>query len=183
MTQSNRSLMDLQERFRALPAPPTDRGRLVLMVRRDAPGVHGAVVQARLTPEDGIPGDEWRRRTPINPDAQMAVIRRDVAELIGAGQPLTTSGDNLVVDLDLSTGNLPVGTTLRVGQAVVEVTPKPHNGCGKFAEHFGEAALQFVNAPATRHLNLRGVYWRVLEAGDVTVGAAIDVISRPSVRD
>jgi MOSC domain-containing protein YiiM len=106
------------------------------------------------------------------------VIRRDVAELIAHGQPLATSGDNLIVELDISAANLPVGTRLRVGEAVVEVTPKPHNGCHKFERRFGEGALRFVQAPATRHLNLRGIYWRVIEAGEAGAGALIQVLSR-----
>ena len=135
--------------------------------------------RAYLTTEEGVPGDEWNRRTPRNPDAQLTVIRRDVAELIAYGQSLTLSGDNLIVELDLSAANLPAGTRLRVGEAVVEVTPKPHNGCAKFRGRFGHDAGCFVQATATRHLNLRGIYWKVVQAGEVKVNAAIDVLSRP----
>jgi MOSC domain-containing protein YiiM len=127
-----------------------------------------------------VPGDEWNRRMPRNPDAQLTVIRRDVAEILAHGQPLSTSGDNLIVELDLSATNLPVGTRLRIGDAVVEVTPKPHNGCQKFAQRFGEGALRFVQNPATRQQNLRGVYWKVVLAGEAGVGATIQVLSRPS---
>jgi MOSC domain-containing protein YiiM len=105
--------------------------------------------------------------------------QRTVAELIANGQPITRCGDNLFVDLDLSAGNLPTGTRLRVGEAVVVLTPKPPNGCVKFRGRFGSDALRFVQAPATRHLNLRGIYWRVLEPGEVAVGAPIAVLSRP----
>jgi MOSC domain-containing protein YiiM len=117
---------------------------------------------------------------PRHPDAQLTVMRRDVAELIAAGQPLTTSGDNLIVELDISAANLPAGTRLQVGDAVVEVTPKPHNGCQKFARRFGADALRFVQAPATRHDNLRGIYGKVVLAGEVSVGAQIQVLSRPA---
>jgi MOSC domain-containing protein YiiM len=141
--------------------------------------VHEALDRVRLTPEEGVPGDEWNRRTPPNADAQLAVMRHDVAELIACGQPLVTSGDNLIVELDISSANLPVGARLRVGAAVVEVTPKPHNGCHKFARRFGQDAVHFVNAPATRHLNLRGIYWRVIESGDAHAGAPIEVLWRP----
>jgi MOSC domain-containing protein YiiM len=83
------------------------------------------------------------------------------------------------VDLDISLGNLPIGSRLRAGEAVVEVTPMPHNGCAKFKGRFGADALFFVNARPTRHLNLRGIYWKVVEAGEVSVGDAIQVVSRP----
>jgi len=152
----------------------------MLIVCRHAPGVHEALAQVRLTPQEGVPGDEWNRRHPCHPDAQLTVIRHDVARLIANGQPLTTSGDNLVVELDISSTNLPIGTRLRVGDATVEVSPKPHNGCHKFQGRFGADALRFVQASETRHHNRRGIYWRVIEAGDASVGSPIHVISRPN---
>ena len=79
-------------------------------------------------------------------------MRRDVAELIANGQPLSVFGDNLFVEFDISAANLPAGTRLRVGEAVVEVTPLPHDGCRKFHGRFGQDALRFVQAPATRGL-------------------------------
>ena len=175
----HRSLEALESEFRRLPPPPSDHGRLVLIVCRRAPGLHQALDSVCLTPEEGVPGDEWNRRPPCKPEAQLTVIRRDVAELISNGQPLTTSGDNLVVDLDISAANLPLGTRLRVGEAIVEVSPKPHNGCIKFKGRFGADALRFVQASATRHHNLRGIYWRVCTAGVASVGSTIQVISRP----
>jgi len=173
-----RSLADLEAGFQALPAPPKDLGRVALIVCRRAPGVHEPLDRVRITLEEAVPGDEWNRRPGRDPASQITVIRRDVSELIANGQPLTESGDNLVVDLDISTPNLPAGSRLRVGDAIVEVTPKPHNGCAKFLRRFGADALQFVQAPATRHHNLRGVHWRVIEPGDVWVGAEIRVLSR-----
>jgi MOSC domain-containing protein YiiM len=87
-------------------------------------------------------------------------------------------GDNLFVDLDISASNLPLGTRLRVGQALVEVTPKPHNGCLKFKERFGQDALRWVNAKPTRDQNLRGLYWKVIDAGEAAVGDPIELVSR-----
>jgi MOSC domain-containing protein YiiM len=107
-------------------------------------------------------------------------MRREVAELIANGQPLTVFGDNLFVDLDISAANLPTGTRLRVGEAIVEVTPKPHNGCVRFKGRFGADALRFVQAPTTRDQNFRGIYWKVVEPGEVGIGATIEVLSRGS---
>jgi MOSC domain-containing protein YiiM len=95
------------------------------------------------------------------------------------GQPLTTFGDNLFVTLDLSAANLPTGTRIAVGQALVEVTPKPHNGCSKFDARFGNDALRFVQARETRAENRRGIYWRVVVPGEVAVGDAVRVLERP----
>ena len=172
------SLDELEAGLRALPAMGKDSGRVVMIVCRRAPGVHESVQHAHLTVDDGLTGDEWRRGAG-KIDAQITVIRRDVSELISNGQPLTTSGDNLVVDFDISAENLPAGTRLRVGKAIVEMTPLPHNGCKKFAARFGQDAARFVQVAATRHLNLRGIHWRVIEPGDLRVGDSIQVLSRP----
>jgi MOSC domain-containing protein YiiM len=171
---------ELEAGLRAMPASSKEVGQLVLLVRRRPDGVRETPRHVRLTPEEGVPGDGWDRRPPRGLVAQLAVMRRPVAELIANGQPLTLFGDNLFVDLDISAANLPTGTRLRVGEAVVEVTPKPHNGCGKFRARFGPDALQFVQAPPTRNQNLRGIYWRVIEAGEAEVGAQIRVLSRGS---
>lgn len=176
---NTRLLAYLQTAFAALLVPPADSGQLALIVCRRAPGIHEPLSCVRLTPEEGVPGDEWNRRTPRNAEAQLTVMRRDVAELVANGQPLSTSGDNLIVELDISAANLPLGTRLRVGEALVEVTPKPHNGCQKFARRFGEDALRFVQTPATRHHNLRGMYWKVITAGEARVGSPIHVLFRP----
>lgn len=174
----HRRMDELEEGLRALPPAPTDAGRLALISRRRPDGVREAPDSVRVTLEEGVPGDGWFRRPPRKPDAQLAVMRRDVAELIANGQPLTHFGDNLYVDLDVSAENLPAGTRIRVGEALVEVTAEPHNGCAKFRGRFGDAALRFVQAAPTRHLNLRGIYWKVIEPGAVRVGAPIQVLSR-----
>jgi hypothetical protein len=175
----HRGIDELEAAFRALPRPPADAGVVTLVVRRLADGARETPESVWLSPEEGVPGDGWTRRPPRNLEAQIAVMRHAVAELIANGQALTLFGDNLFVDLDLSVENLPTGTRLRVGESVVEVTPKPHNGCSKFRERFGQPALDFVGAPSTRHLNLRGIYWKVVEPGIVGVGSSIQVLSRP----
>jgi MOSC domain-containing protein YiiM len=177
---TQRGLAELEAALRALPASPRDAGRLALIVRRRADGIRETPERVHLTPEGGVPGDGWSRRPPRDPEAQLAVMQCGVAELIANGQPLSVFGDNLFVELDLSTENLPAGSRLRVGDAVVEVTPKPHDGCMKFKGRFGPDALQLVQAKPTRHRNLRGVYWKVVEAGEAGVGAAIEVLSRGS---
>jgi MOSC domain-containing protein YiiM len=106
------------------------------------------------------------------------VMQTGIARLIANGQPLTTFGDNLFVDLDLSAANLPTGTRLAVGEAIVEVTPKPHNGCSKFDVRFGNDALRFVQAPATRSENRRGIYWKVVTPGEVAIGDPVRVLHR-----
>ncbi|MDX1648681.1 MAG: MOSC domain-containing protein [Myxococcota bacterium] len=170
---------ELEARLRALPAAPRDAGRVALLVRRRADGLRETPERARLSPEEGLDGDGWSRRPPRDPEGQLAVMQHDVAALIANGQPLDVFGDNLLVELDLSAANLPVGTRLRVGGAAVVVTPKPHDGCLKFKRRFGADALRLVAARPTRPRNLRGIYWRVVEAGEVAVGDPVEVLARP----
>jgi MOSC domain-containing protein YiiM len=173
------ALAELETGLHALPELPRDSGELALIVRRRADGERETPERVLLTSEEGVPGDGWSRRPPRDPEAQLAVMNHDVATLIANGQSLTVFGDNLFVHLDLSARNLPVGTRLRMGEALVEVTPKPHNGCQKFKQRFGSDALRFVQAQETRALNLRGIYWKVIAAGELNLGARIQVISRP----
>jgi hypothetical protein len=172
-------LAQLQALLAALPLASPDRGVVRLIVRRRADGTRETPQRAILSPQAGLPGDRWERRVERDTNEQLAVMRREVAELIANGQPLTTFGDNLFVDFDLSAANLPAGSRLRVGQALVEMTPEPHNGCRKFKARFGQDALKLVSEAATRAQNLRGVYWKVIEPGEVAVGDPIRLLSRP----
>lgn len=172
------STAELEAGFRALPPAPKDAGRLAFIVRRPSKDAREVLSRARLSPEAGLPGDNWSHKPSPDPTAQLTVMQTGVAGLIANGQSLALFGDNLFVDLDLSVANLPIGSRLRVGGAVVEVTPMPHDGCSKFNARFGSDALRFVNTKPTRHLNLRGIYWRVIEAGDIEVGSPVQVLSR-----
>ena len=82
-------------------------------------------------------------------------------------------GDQLYVDLDLSIDNLPAGTRLAEGYAVVEISAKPHTGCAKFSQRFGSEALRFVNVGIGRENRVRGVNTFVVQSGAVAVGDKI----------
>ena len=139
------------------------------------------VDEARLDPAEGLVGDGWlargSRSTPdgsADPLSQLTIMNTRVlaaAEPDRSRWPL--AGDQLYADLDLSGANLPTGTRLHVGEALVEVTERPHTGCAKFASRFGTDALRWISTPVGRSLRMRGMYVRVVEGGAVRVGAAI----------
>jgi hypothetical protein len=160
---------------------PADSGRVELLVRRPAVDEREVLDTAVLDPAHGVVGDSWRERPSSktedgspHPDMQLTVMNARAAALV-AGDPSrrALAGDQLYLDLDLSGDNLPPGTQLALGSAVIEITAIPHTGCAKFAEHFGAAAVRFVNSPIGRDLNLRGVNAKVVVAGSLRVGDTV----------
>ena len=170
----------LAERLTRLPAAPRDRGCVAALVTRVDGGRRQLLPRARLTATGGMPGDAWERKTPDKQEAQLAVMQLGVAEMLANGQPLVLFGDNVFFDLDLSAANLPIGSRLRAGAVLLEVTPKAHNGCRKFMSRFGAEALRFISAPERRALRMRGIYLRVIEDGEVAVGDSVEVVARPA---
>jgi hypothetical protein len=164
---------------------PKDDGVLRLIVRRPATGEREVLAEGRLDLTQGLSGDNWSSRANSsrgvpNPDMQITIMNSRVIALVAAEEsrwPL--AGDQLYVDLDLSTENLPIGSQLAIGQAIIEITPPPHNGCKKFLARFGSAAVDFVNSPRGKELHLRGVNAKVVAPGLVRAGDSVRKI-RPA---
>jgi MOSC domain-containing protein YiiM len=173
-----RSLEELEKALEALPRAPTERGCVALIVARAAGGRRESPDRVRLEADAGVPGDAWGRQQGLHAERAITVMQFDVAELIANGQPLALFGDNLFLTLDMSTDNLPPGSRVRAGGAVLEVTAMPHNGCRKFRARFGADAQQLVSKPELRHRNLRGIYMRTVEGGEVAPGDPVEVIAR-----
>jgi MOSC domain-containing protein YiiM len=160
---------------------PTDAGTVELIVRRPAIDEREVLDEADLDLVEGLVGDTWRGRSntktddgAAHADMQITVMNARAAALVaGDAERRALAGDQLYVDLDLSAENLPPGTRLEVGAAVIEITAMPHTGCAKFGQRFGRDALQFVNSRVGRALNLRGVNAKVVRAGTVKVGDGI----------
>lgn len=158
---------------------PKDAGELRLIVRRPRVNERELLDEARLDLVDGLAGDTWKFRASSrtadkaspHPDMQLNVMNARVIALV-AQDPArwALAGDQLYIDLDLSADNLPPGTRIGIGSAVIEVTSQPHTGCGKFVERFGLEAMKFVNSPVGRALNLRGINARVVQAGSIRRG-------------
>ena len=157
---------------------PREEGTLRLIVARPAVDARVELTEAELDAGAGLVGDTWAIRPSTtsldggpHPDAQVTVMGWRTALLL-AGEPsrCALAGDQLYVDLDLGAANLPAGTRLSIGAAVLGVTAKPHTGCAKFSARFGADALRFVNSPVGRELRLRGLNARVLQAGTVRLG-------------
>lgn len=153
---------------------PAEVGRLLLVVRRPAVNEREELTEGELDVALGLVGDTWKGSKWEKPDNQITLMNSRAAERIsGSRQRWALAGDQLYVDFDLSAANLPTGTRLAIGTAVLEITDEPHTGCGTFRSRFGGDALAFVNSPEGRALNLRGIYARVVVPGRVCVGDEI----------
>ena len=157
---------------------PQDEGVLELVVARPGVGEREVLEAGDLSQGEGLVGDNWRLRRSSrtangspHPDMQLNVMNARVVALLAQTKsrwPL--AGDQLFVDFDLSAENVPPGTRLAIGAAVIELTDQPHPGCGKFVERFGVDAMKFVNSMLGRRLQLRGVNARVVQSGRIQVG-------------
>lgn len=154
---------------------PADRGTLELIVRRPAENEREVLEEGELDTVIGLVGDRWHLGSSPTNDAQLTLINARVAQLVARSRDRwQLAGDQLYVDLDLSVENLPVGTRLAVGSAVIEVSEAPHTGCAKFTARFGSDAVKLVNKSPGRELRLRGMNARVVEAGTIRPGDPIE---------
>ena len=161
-------------------ASPADNGRVELIARRPEVDAREVLEEAMLDPDGGLVGDNWHVKPSLktgapNPEAQLTVMNSRTARLV-AGEDRerwAEAGDQLYVDLDLSSANLPPGTRLRVGEAVIEVSAEPHLGCGKFLKRFGIEAQKLVNSAVGRELNMRGINTTIITGGVVRTGDPI----------
>ena len=171
----------LEEEVRAAPM---QLGTVRLIVRRPAEDEREVLTEAELDADEGVIGDTWSSRGSsstqdgsADPEAQITVMNARAAEgFAGDVERWTLAGDQLYVDFDISEENLPAGTRVRIGEAEIVVSAKPHTGCAKFSSRFGKDALRLVSSPTGRSLRLRGMNARVTKSGTVRVGDDIEAV-------
>jgi len=149
-----------------------------MIVRRPEVGEREVVEEAQLDLQLGLVGDNWLKRGcrltadgAALAEAQITVMNaRAMALVAQERERWALAGDQFYVDLDLSHENLPPGSRLRLGTAVIEVTAEPHTGCKQFATRYGKDAVKFVNSPEGKALRLRGLNAKVVQPGIVRAG-------------
>lgn len=157
---------------------PKDNGILEMIVRRPQTEAREVLSEGRLDLVNGLEGDNWKARgsaaTPdksAHPEMQINIMNSRVVALLAQEKDRwQLAGDQLFIDLDLSKENLPAGTKLSIGEAILEITPPPHSGCKKFTARFGLEAMKFVNSDLGKELRLRGMNAKVIQAGMIRAG-------------
>ena len=177
-------MTELEAGMEHIRQSPKDFGVLKMIVRRPRDDERERVNEAELSLTEGLVGDNWRargsKRMPdgsANPEAQITLMNaRTIAVVAQDEDRWPLAGDQLFVDLDLGEENLPAGTRLAIGSAVLEVSAVPHTGCRKFSDRFGPDALKFVNSPEGKQLHLRGINTKIIQGGVIHVGDVIQKV-------
>ena len=165
---------------------PKDDGEVKMIVRRPNVDRREVLDAGDLDVTEGLVGDNWRSRGSrqtndgsAHPEMQLNLMNSRVVALVAQSEDRwALAGDQFFVDLDLGKENLPAGTRLAMGSAIVEVTAVPHLGCRKFVARFGLEATKFVNSRRGKKLCLRGINARVIEPGRVVTGDRIRKVTR-----
>lgn len=169
---------------RALPhvlaAPRDDAAAEWLCFR---PGFNKRTFPDRLTltRAEGIPGERWLTRPWLrlpdgspDPRIQVSILPRRVLDAVWLDRENTVHpGDTIVCDLNMSEENLPVGSLLQVGTAVVRVSDEFNDGCVKWKVRYGRAAKDWITAPGHPPLRLRGILCSIERDGRVALGDRI----------
>jgi len=177
-TVKHLTMEELEAALDHLRGAPKDEGVVKLIVRRPQVDEREVIDVAELDPIGGLIGDSWIRRgsrrtldgSP-HPDMQINIMNARVTALVAQElERWQLAGDQLYIDMDLSKENLPAGSRIAIGSAVLEVSPLPHTGCHKFVARFGLEAMQFVNSTVGKELCLRGINAKVVQGGVVKLG-------------
>ena len=175
------SMTELEAGMDHIRQSPKDNGVLQMIVRRPNVDEREAIDEGELDTVEGLVGDTWKSRGSThtadgspNVNAQITITNaRAIALLAQDEERWSLAGDQLYIDMDLSDDNIPPGTQLTIGSAIVEVSAQPHSGCKKFSSRFGVEAMKFVNSPEGKQLHLRGINTKVIQAGIIRVGDAV----------
>jgi hypothetical protein len=175
------SMAELEAGMDHIRQSPKDNGTLMMIVRRPNVDEREVISEGELDPLEGLAGDTWKARgsgyTPdgsANTDTQITIMNARIIALLAQDEERwSLAGDQLYIDMDLSTDNLPSGTRLALGTAIIEVSAVPHTGCKKFSSRFGVEAMKFVNSPEGKQLHLRGINAKVIQTGTIRVGDVV----------
>jgi len=163
---------------------PQNDGLLHMIVRRPEKGTREVLTSGELDIATGLVGDNWKIRESsrtkdglAHPHTQLTIMNIRVVTLVaGDQQRWPLAGNQLFVDVDLGADNVPPGTQLALGTAIIEVTEQPLTACKKFSARFGVESSKFVNSSIGKSLQLRGNNTKVVLSGTIRTGDIIKKI-------
>lgn len=137
----------------------------------------------RLTVAEGVPGERWLThpwlRLPDgrpDPRIHVSILPSRVMELVWRDHSQPHPGDTIVADLDCGLANLPVGTLIKAGTAILRASDEFNNGCVKWKARYGADAKAWIELPGHPALRLRGVLCEVVQDGVVTMADQLKVL-------
>lgn len=162
-------------------APKTDAA-ITSLCTRPAFNQRAFPASIRFSRAEGIPGERWLKQPWLrladgspHPGIQVSILPSRVMDLVWQDRTAAPHpGDPIVADLDTSEANLPPGTLIQAGTALLRVSEVPNLGCVKWKARYGADALNWVaSAPMLR---LRGVLCAVEQDGEVTLTDRLHIL-------
>ena len=174
---------------RALPhvlAAPKDDAAVECLCFRPGFNQRSFPDRLTLTRDGGIPGERWTAAPWLkladgspDPRIQVSILPRRVMDAVWLDRDnMPHPGDTIICDLDMSHANLPVGTLLQAGTAVLRVSDVFNDGCVKWKVRYGKAAKDWIVAPGHPELRLRGILCSIERDGEVALGDRIRKLDR-----
>ncbi len=171
-----KTLDDLNARLPHVLAAPKDAAPVECLCFRPGYGERTFPETLTLTRMQGIPGERWTKAPWMkladgspDPRIQVSILPKRVRDLV-CGDALHP-GDTVIADLDMTHANMPVGTLLQLGTAVIRVSDVFNDGCVKWKVRYGsDAKAWIVQDPSLR---LRGILCSIEQDGEVRLGDII----------
>ena len=165
---------------------PRDAAPITTLCRRPGFGLRDFPESLTLTRAEGVPGERWLTAPWLklpdgrpDPSIQVSILPLRVLDLIWRDRAGTVHpGDNIVADLDCSLSNLPTGSLISAGTAVLRVSGEFNDGCVKWKARYGADAKAWITAPGHPELRLRGILCSVESDGEIRLGDPIHILRR-----
>ena len=139
------------------------------------PDEHQAVASLRVIPEVGVegqyPGKQWWQGRRV-PGRQISALSAEVLDALEIAYDVP--GDNLVIR-GLNLELFAPGDTLRVGDAILTVTPTPHRPCTKLA-----ARTTLTKKTAISAGKRRGLLLNARDPASISVGDLVERLQLPT---
>ena len=129
-----------------------------------------------VTCRGGITGERWLKAPWMklpdgapDPAIQVSILGLRVHDAVRFNpQNMLHPGGTIITDLDCSEANMPTGTLLKIGSAVLRVSGVFNTACVKWKARYGAEAFEWINTPKYRPIRLRGLLCSVYQDGEIS---------------